>query len=265
MSPLEPIADPTAPLGRRNPLAKLLAASVLSLLLLFAVDPVTPAVALVLEFALVPLAGIRPGMLLRRARPLLLGAFGVFVTTLLFTTHRGGTMLVPLGPVSITTDALNASAGLSVRLLALALPGLLAFASMDPTELADALIQQARVPARFAIGALAALRLAPLLFDDWRSLSLARRARGIAAGRNPLAQVRQFAATTFALLVGAIRRGTRLATAMDARGFAAGLPRTYARTQRFTWGDGVVLLGAVAIAATALTISLRAGTFRPLF
>ena len=41
----------------------------------------------------------------------------------------------------------------------------------------------------------------------------------------------------FALLVGALRRGGRLAVAMDARGFDSGVPRTFARRQRFTAPD----------------------------
>ena len=68
-------------------------------------------------------------------------------------------------------------------------------------------------------------------------LTLARRARGVDAGRNPVARLRLFASTAFALLVGAIRRGTRLAVAMDARGFDSGVPRDRrARRQHFGRG-----------------------------
>jgi len=141
----------------------------------------------------------------------------------------------------------------------------IAFATTDPTDLADGLIQHLRVPPRFAIGALAALRLVPLLADEWEALSLARRARGIDAGANPVARLRIFAGTTFALLVGAIRRGTRLATAMDARGFAAGAPRTVARPQRFGPADAALVGAAVGVAAAAFAVSITTGTFRPLF
>ncbi len=53
-------------------------------------------------------------------------------------------------------------------------------------------------------------------------ITVARRARGVEAGRNPVARLRLFVSTAFTLLVGAIRRGTRLAVAMDARGFDSG-------------------------------------------
>jgi energy-coupling factor transport system permease protein len=120
------------------------------------------------------------------------------------------------------------------------------------------------VPARFAIGALAAFRLVTLLGEEWEALRLARRARGIDAGRNPVAHLRLFGSMTFALLVGAIRRGTRLATAMDARGFDSGRSRTMARPPTFGPADALVIVAAAGIAALALTVSALAGTFRPL-
>jgi energy-coupling factor transport system permease protein len=104
----------------------------------------------------------------------------------------------------------------------------------------------------------------PLLGDEWRMLTLARRARGVDAGRNPVATLRLFAAGTFALLVGAIRRGTRLATAMDARGFDAGLPRTVARPQRFTAADVALIAGGLAVGGVAVACSVWLGTFDPL-
>jgi energy-coupling factor transport system permease protein len=258
---LAPIADPTSVLGRRNPVGKLAGAFGLVFVLVVAADPVTAAVALAAELAVVPLAGIRYRVLARRMAPLLFAAVGVFVVTLLFTTRRGGPEVL----WGLTSETLGTALGMAMRLVALALPGVLAFASTDPTDLADSLVQQARVPARFAIGALAAWRLAPLLAAEWEALTLARRARGIDAGWSPVARVRLFAGTTFALLVGAIRRGTRLAAAMDARGFDSGLPRTVARPQHFGRADALLVAACLLVGALALTVSVRAGTFRPLF
>lgn len=246
-----PLAAPGSVLGRRNPVAKLAGAFGLVFVLVGSSDPVTAAVALAGVVAAVPLFGVGYLPLARRVFPLLFAASGVFVVTFLFTTRRD--------------EALWTALGMSLRLLAMALPGVLAFASTDPTDLADALVQQTRVPARFAIGALAAWRLAPLLAADWEALTLARRARGIDAGWNPAARIRLFAGTTFALLVGAIRRGTRLAAAMDARGFDSGARRTVARPQVFGGADVALVAGAVALGAIAVAVSVWAGTFRFLF
>ena len=218
-------------LARRNPVAKLAAALVPTLALLSTLDPLTPALFLAVELALVPLFGMSLSRLARRGWPLLVTAAGVASAQLLFTT--GG---------------LAAALGIALRIPAVALPGIVVFATTDPTDLADALVQNVRLPARFAIGALAAFRLVPLLGEEWRVLALARRARGIDAGRNPYAHLRLAGSLTFGLLVGAIRRGTRLATAMDARGFDSGAPRTFARVQRFRTADTVLVLGSVLMA-----------------
>ncbi|WNM37192.1 energy-coupling factor transporter transmembrane component T [Micromonospora halotolerans] len=264
MISVEPVAAAGAPLARRNPVAKLAAALVFTLILVATLDPVAPAIAIAVELAVLPLFGVRYRVLARRAWPLLAGAGGILVTLVLFAADRSGRVLVEAGPVLVTESVLVTALGLVLRMLAVALPGILVFATTDPTDLADALIQNAKAPARFAIGALAAFRLVPLLEEEWRMISLARRARGVDAGRNPVAKLRLFGSTAFALLVGAIRRGTRLAVAMDARGFDAGTPRTVARRQRFTRADALLVAGAAVAAGAALTVSVVLGTFRPL-
>lgn len=253
----------SGPLARRNPVAKLAAALVFGMVMVATLDPVAPAVAIVVQLAALPFFGIRYRTLARRAAPLLLAAAGVVLTLVLFADRRTGAVLVP-GPVPVTTGVLATALGLALRMIAVALPGMVVFASTDPTDLADALIQNAKAPPRFAIGALAAFRLVPLLREEWQTITLARRARGLDAGRNPLSRLRLFASTAFALFVGAIRRGTRLAVAMDARGFDAGTPRTVARRQRFTAADAALVVAAAGLAGAALAVSVLLGTFRPL-
>lgn len=251
MSYAAPIADPAAPLARRNPVAKLAAAAVLVLVLVVSLDPVAPAVALAAELAAVPFFGVRYGALARRVWPLCVAAAGMLIGLVLFAADRE----------HIAVSAL----ALGLRLFAVALPGVIVLATTDPTDLADALVQNARVSPRFAFGTLAAWRLVPLLGEEWRLIGQARRARGIDPGRNPFARLRLLASAAFTLLVGAIRRGTRLATAMDARGFDSGTPRTTARLQHFGRADTALVAGAVLLAAAALTASVLTGAFNPLF
>ena len=131
----------------------------------------------------------------------------------------------------------------TLRVLAIALPSVVLFATVDPTDLADGLGQVLRLPARFVLGALAGLRMVGLFLDDWRALELARRARGVAdRGR-----IRRFLGMAFALLVLSIRRGSKLATAMEARGFGAPGPRTWARESPFGGASGRSWRSALAI------------------
>lgn len=251
----------SAPLARRNPVAKMAAGLAATSALLATVDPLTPAIALAAELAVVPLFGLGYRDLYRRVAPILLTSIGFLLTMMLFTGIRTGTPVLALGPVVVTSDVLVNATALTLRLVAIAIPGVLVFATTDPTDLADALIQNLRIPARFAIGALAAFRLIPLLGEEWRLIGLARRARGIDAGRNPLAHLRLFSSTMFGLLVAAIRRGIRLATAMDARGFDTTSPRTMARPRHFGPADVGLIAAGVLIGSVSLAVSIWLGTF----
>ncbi|MCW2698804.1 MAG: HMP/thiamine permease [Blastococcus sp.] len=239
------------PLSGINPVAQLSAIAVLTVVLLVSGDLVTPSFVLAAELALLPAAGLTaPREVLRRIWPLLMSAAGVAWVNVAFGSLSGA-------------DAWLSGATWGIRVIALALPGILLVAATDPVRLADALTIHWRVSTRFAYGALAALRLVPLLASEWETIRLARRARGVDAGANPSAHVRLLASTAFALLVGAIRRGTRLATAMDARGFDSGVPRTNARGSVLRRRDTLFVLAAVVVCAAAVTLSVLLGAWHP--
>lgn len=261
--PLEP--DPAAPLARANPVAKLAAALVLLVALFASLDAVTALIVLAVLVVLVLFSGLAPGVLLRRSWLILGLAVSIGTFNVLFAASQLGPTVLELGPISIGAETLVNGVGLALRLLGIAVVGLLALATSQPTDLADALIQQLRVSPRFAIGALASLRLLPLLGHEWQLISMARRARGVDAGRNPVAGARLFAGQLLTLLIGAVRRAGRMAQAMDARGFGARPDRTSARIQRMRASDWGLIAGALLLAATAVGVSLALGTWRPLF
>jgi energy-coupling factor transport system permease protein len=253
--------DTGAPIARTNPVAKLVASTVVALGLLISVDVVTAGVALALEALVLPWCGVRLRALLRRGLVIVAGAAPAGVATALFG-QDSGSVLVGLGPVSVTTGSLLAGVAITLRIFAIGLPGVVLLSTTDPTDLADALGQVARLPARFTLAALASLRLFGLMAAEWRSLSLARRARGI-GDSGPLGTLRTALGQVFALLVLAIRRATVLATTMESRGFGTGRERTWARESRLHWRDGVLVLGALALTAVAITAGVRAGTWNP--
>jgi len=258
------LGDPRAPLARRDPLAKLGAAVFLMLALFLAVDVVTPLILLVALLAAVPMSGLRPLSLLRRAWPLLIAALAVAILNTIFAPHQSGAP-IRIGPILVGSTTMLGGAALGLRIVGIALAGLLALATIEPTDLADALVQHLHAPPRFALGALAAVRMLPVLADEWRLIGLARRARGIEAGLNPLAALRLASGRLFALLVAAIRRGTRLALAMDARGFGERPCRTVARPQVVDRGDWMLLGGALLACLLASGASLALGSYRLLF
>jgi energy-coupling factor transport system permease protein len=250
-TPLRPA--PAAVLARANPVAKLAAATILMIGLFVASDALTPAIVLAGEAAAIPITGLRWRDLLARGWPLLLAAAAVGVLNTLFAPERPA------------AESLGAGVGLGLRLLGIALAGLLALATTDPTDLCDALQQQLHLSPRFAVGTLAAVRLLPILATDLQTLALARRARGVDAGRSPVAAARIGFGILLALLVGAVRRATRLATAMEARGFGANDCRSVARPQWMRAADWALIAAALALAAGATAMSVASGSWRFVF
>lgn len=250
-------------LAGANPLAKLGAGMAVTIALLISVDWVSATVALVLECALLPLAGLSARMLLMRGWPILMAAVvGGYGTALL--APKTGALLLSLGPVTFTTDSLEAGVAIALRGLAIALPGILVLASTDPTDLADALAQKLRLPHRFVLGALAAMRLVGLLVAEWQTLGMARRARGVGGEPGLFRGVKAQLGQAMALLVQAVRRASRLAVTMEAKGFGAG-PRTWARESTFTGRDAWVVAGGLVVTAAAVSAAVVLGTWNPVF
>jgi energy-coupling factor transport system permease protein len=241
-TPLRP--DPGALLARANPVAKLGAAALLMAVLFVSSGLATPGVVLLGLAACLPLTGVAPRDLLARTWPMLAVALSVGVLNVVFAPSGAGTVATGLF--------------LGLRLLGIALAGTLALVSTDPTDLADALQQQLRLSPRLALGVLAAVRMLPMLAAEWQILAMARRARGVGAGRSPLAAARLSLGMLLALLVGAVRRATRLAASMESRGLGAAPCRTHARPQRIRPGDWLLLAAAALLAVCAAAAGFAA-------
>jgi energy-coupling factor transport system permease protein len=246
----------TGRVARLNPLSKLLASAIIAVPLVLTLDAVSAAVALGLELLLLPFAGLKWREFWLRTWPVWIAAPLTAVTIVLYG-EATGQIYVEWFLVRISDGSIELAVATFFRVLAIALPSVVLFVTVDPTDLADGLGQVLRLPARFVLGALAGLRMVGLFLDDWRALELARRARGVAdRGR-----IRRFLGMAFALLVLSIRRGSKLATAMEARGFGAPGRRTWARPSRFGTGDAVLVLIGTAIAAIAVAAALATGSW----
>ncbi|NKX55239.1 energy-coupling factor transporter transmembrane component T family protein [Arthrobacter mobilis] len=250
-------------LARANPLAKFAAVMLITLVLALSIDWVSASVALLGELALFPLAGLTVRLLWQRGWPLILAALlGGWSTAIL--SADSGEVLLDAGIWSISEGSLQLGLGFMLRGLAIALPAILLMSCTDPTDLADALAQKARLPHRFVLGTLAALRLVGLMAEEWQTIGMARRARGVGAQGGPLRRAHAMLGQSFGLLVQAIRRASRLAVTMEARGFG-GARRSWARESTFSTIDVWVVLGGLLIAGAALAAAVGAGTWNLVF
>nr|WP_231366261.1 energy-coupling factor transporter transmembrane component T [Zhihengliuella flava] len=246
-------------MGRANPLAKLAALICVTVPLVVSMDFVSSAVVVAATLSVLPLSGLRISDFLLRAWPLLVAAlFAAWGTTLVGETS--GSMLVDWGPLTISTGSLEAGLATGTRIFAVALPAVVMISSTNPTDLANALAQRAHLPHRFVLGALAGMRLVGLLAEEWHVLSMARRARGVGSHGSLRQRVLANAGQAFSLIVQAIRRASRLAMSMEAKGFG-GPERSWWRASVFRRRDAVILAGGLLVGAVAVAAALAAGTW----
>ena len=236
-------------LGRTSPIVKLAVAVGWLIGLAFTLAWLPPlALAGAAIVAGVGLGSVRARSLVGSIAPLWVAAVGIGLFNALYSTSNGdptATTLIDLGPLRVTGEAAGNGLALALRVMAIASVGAVFTLTTDPTRLADALVRQAHVSARFAYGALAAYQAIPRFAEDLTTLRQARRIRGLRGSWHPRLLV--------TLLVLAIRHGDRMALAMDARAFGAG-PMTHYRDLRWSWLDAAVGLGAGVILAVALAL-----------
>jgi energy-coupling factor transport system permease protein len=236
-------------LGRTSPLVKLAVAVAWLIGLAFTLDMRPPIVLSGVALAAgVILGAVPPGRLARVLLPALVPLVAIVLANLLFSRGNADPLaaeIARIGPLRVTEQALRASVGVGARIGAIVSVGAVFLLTTDTTRFVDALVQQARMPARFAYGANAAYQAVPNLASDLATLRAARRLRGLRSWHPRL---------LVGLLVRAIRRADQLALAMDARAFGSG-PRSAYREVPVTWRDPAVL----ALGLAVLLLGLMAG------
>lgn len=242
---------------RCSPLAGLAAAAIIPSVLVWSLDPVSAGVAVPLELLLALATGLRPGSLLRRGWLVLVAAPFSALTGLLYG-RASGRHYLEFGLLQVTDGSVALAGTMFLRVLALALPAVLLVGGTDATALADALAQRLRLPQRFVYGALAALRLGEVLREDAAALRLARRSRGVDRGR-----IARAGAVPLALFVMSVRRGSSLATAMEARGFGGPTPRSFWRRSPWRARDWALIAAALLLAAVSVWVAVAVGAWNP--
>ncbi|WIM68548.1 energy-coupling factor transporter transmembrane component T [Corynebacterium breve] len=239
-----------------NPVTRLLGVMIFTSPLLFTLDWVSATVALVLIVVAAPLCGVGYGRLLKRGWPIFLAAPLAGIPMALYGKPGGETHFEFL-LAHVTDNSLSLAGAISLRVLAVGLPVVLLSVDVDPTDLGDGLAQVLRLPAKFVLGTVAALRMLTLLRDDVEAMRSSRRSRGLADTN----RVRYWFSLAFGLLVMSLRRASKLATAMEARGFARSGHRTWARESRLVGRDFIVLAVCALGAAVALGVAIYTGHF----
>lgn len=248
---------PERPWQRCDPRARLLATAAISGSLLAATSWSGVGAGLAAVAAAHVAAGDGVGKALSALRPFRLLLLFTLVVQAGFTP---GTPALPgVLPAAVTVEGCSAAAGALLRLGGVIAVSALLVRTTSPLELARsvgwALAPSARagVPVREATLVLAlGFHLFPLLHAEGRQVRAALESRGISL-RDPRLALRARAVTVWllAVLFGLIDRSERLATALEARGYA--LPS--AQHPRFhPWRIESTALVAAALGAAALVV-----------
>jgi energy-coupling factor transport system permease protein len=233
-------------LHRLNPLTKLAGCFVAAAVVSTASEPVTPAIVALLALGATRVLGHVPWSVV--LRPLVFGAtvgFGLFWTYTVFYAGSGTAWVY--------------GATMAARLFAILSASAVFVLTTDPSRMVRSLIHQAHVSPRIAYSVFVAYRFVPLLEVEFDTIRAAHQMRGGVGGYGPVDKVREVIGYAIPLLASAVRKGERVALAMESRGFGA-LPaneRTYFRVTTLGRGDlwfGVACLGTLAAVVAARSL-----------
>ncbi|NMM98316.1 energy-coupling factor transporter transmembrane component T family protein [Bifidobacterium olomucense] len=243
-------------IAKLNPVSRFICPLMMSLPLFFTLDVVSGSIQFGVVLVLLWIGGINPLVVIRRTWPVWWGAFFGFITIMMYG-RTGGTIYCSWGAVTISDGSLYIAAATFLRVAAIAVPSVIFMLGLDPTDLADGLVQILHLSPRFVYGGLAGIRMFTLLQEDWRALGLSRRSRGLGDGN----AVMRIFSQAFGLLVLSIRRATKLATAMEARGFGGDAERSQARVSELHTIDWVSYVVSIIIPLTAVGIAVATGNW----
>ena len=231
-----------------NPLTRVFMMFIWVTPILASIDWVSAAVSLVLTLSFAPLCGVSWARVFKAGWFLFLVAPISGISMLLYG-EPSGTEYFHWWLIHVTENSLSLAIAITLRVFAVALPMVVLARDIDPTELGDALSQILKLPSRFVIGAVAGVRMMTLFQSDWQSLGMAH-----------------LLTMSFGLLVIALRRGGKLATAMEARGFGRTPPgggaRTWARSSRLHARDGWIMAIGTVLAFVPVVVSVLTGAWR---
>ena len=242
-------------MSRLNPLTPLALLLALGAAVSFVLDGVA-LVGLHVWLVVVLACGLRVGVAELARTHLVFAPFalGVLMTN---AVSRPGAVLAEVGPLEVTDVGVRVGLALALRVLVVAVPAVVVGRRTDPTRLVVAAMQHLPLRPRGGFAVLTAHRMLADMPQRWQLLLAAGRSRAPLDRRGrPRLGARGYARAAMGLLVGGIRRGNRIADALDVRGIGAPV-RTARLQEPFSRADVVVaasvVLGAVTAAVGAST------------
>ena len=196
----------------------------------------------------------------RSVRPVLLLVLFTSLLNMFYIT--GGTPLLDLGPIHITSRGVGTAVFIAVRIVCLLMGSSLLTYTTTPTALTDAIerllspLRVIRVNAHeLAMMMTIALRFIPTLIEETEKIMNAQKARGAMLDSGTFTQrIKALVPILIPLFISAFRRADELAMAMECRCYHGGEGRTRLKQLKFTSEDFrcmvVIIVALVIIGCT---------------
>ena len=210
--------------------------------------------AVTIGISTIPLKSIVKGM-----KPLVMILVFTGLLNLLFT--GGDTVLLSLGPITVTQEGVVRAVLMVARILMLITGTFLLTYTTSPIALTDGLeallnpLKKIKVPVHeLSMMMCIALRFIPTLIEETDKIMSAQKARGADFETGSLMQrVKALVPILVPLFISAFRRADELATAMECRCYQGGAGRTKMKLLRFHRED-FYGFGAVALLIAAVVL-----------
>ncbi|RFT31782.1 cobalt ABC transporter permease, partial [Gardnerella vaginalis] len=150
----ERLVSPSWFIRKLNPISRFIGALLLCLPMFVTLDIVSASIAFGLDILLFAIAGVTPWYVLRHTWPVWIAASGSFISVLLYGQSSGDDIF-KFGWMHISQGSLYLAICTFVRVASVAVPGVILAIGLDPTDLADGLVQILHFSPRFVYGALA--------------------------------------------------------------------------------------------------------------
>lgn len=154
--------------------------------------------------------------------------FLFFMSAISMTLYgKGATIWFQWGIISISEESFYRGIQVGLRALCFGLIGLLFAITTPPVPFFYSLMQQLHCKPKYAYSFMAAIRLIPMIWQEFQTIRMAHKVRGFHAGHGWNGIIRKLKAYAIPLLSQSIRRAYRTAIAMESKRFVGNQKRTY--------------------------------------
>lgn len=154
---------------------------------------------------------------------------------------KGDSVWWQWGLIKISEESFYHGILIGFKTLCFGVLGLVFALSTKPVLFFYAMMQQLRLPAKYAYSFIASIRLLPMVWEDFHNRKNALQVRGYRYRKGLIGYYDRLRAYAVPLMAQSIRRASRVAVAMEAKRFQMGASRTYYYVTRYSRLDAVFI------------------------